>query len=72
MKNGFKPIKAKQRFEEGTSMMGAEWWHFQNEQGLIDKVTTFGSELLKIYTQPTLEGTPPWRQRDRVFGINWN
>jgi hypothetical protein len=69
--HGFKPIRARTRFEEGASLMGAEWWHFQYEDGLLDKITTFGSELLKVYSKATLEGTPPWKQRDRVFGINW-
>ncbi|MEA3547043.1 MAG: peptidoglycan-binding domain-containing protein [Thermodesulfobacteriota bacterium] len=68
---GFRPIKARRRFEEGSSMMGAEWWHFQSDQGLISGVTTFGSELLKLYSRQTLVDTPPWRGRDRVFGINW-
>lgn len=71
-KNGFKGIPARRRFEEGASLMGAEWWHFQYEKGLINKVTTFGSELLKVYARDALEDTPPWKQRDRVWGINWS
>lgn len=69
--HGFKPIRARRRFEEGASMMGAEWWHFQYEKGLISKVTTFGSELLKVYSRATLEDTSPWKYRDLIFGINW-
>ena len=69
--HGFKGIRARRRFEEGASMMGAEWWHFQYEKGLISKVTTFGSELLKVYSRETLKGTAPWKHRDRVWGINW-
>ena len=69
--HGFSPIKARRQFEEGSSMMGAEWWHFQSEEGLIEGVTTFGSELLKVYSRRTLADTPPWQSRDRVFGINW-
>jgi hypothetical protein len=69
--HGFKSIRARRRFEEGASMMGAEWWHFQYEKGLIEAASTFGSELLKVYSKTTLEGTPPWEHRDRIFGINW-
>ena len=71
-KNRFKPIRARRRFEEGASMMGAEWWHFQNEHGLTENNSTFGQELLKVYSEATLRGTPPWTNRDRVFGINWS
>jgi hypothetical protein len=70
-KHGFQPIKARRRFEEGDSMMGAEWWHFQHTRGLIEGVTTFGYELLKLYSEETLVGTPPWQERDRIFAINW-
>lgn len=68
---GFKPIPARRRFEEGRSMMGAEWWHFQDESGLVEGQSTFGLELLKIYSKATLEGTAPWTNRDRIYGINW-
>ncbi|MBW1853978.1 MAG: peptidoglycan-binding protein [Deltaproteobacteria bacterium] len=68
---GFKPIRARPTFEEGSSILGAEWWHFQFEKGLIPDVTTFGSELLKVYSKETLESTAPWRHRDRIFNINW-
>lgn len=69
--NGFKPIRARQRFFASGSMMSAEWWHFQWETGLIEGQSTFGSELLKLYRHETVEPTPPWRSRDRVFGIDW-
>ncbi len=70
-KNGFKPIKSRPSFEDGGSLMGAEWWHFQYETGLIPMISTFGSQLLKVYSEQTLEGTPPWQQRDRIFKVNW-
>ena len=69
--HGFKPISARRSFERGGSMMGAEWWHFQYEKGLVRRVSTFGQELQRLYTQATLEPTPPWRYRDRVFGVSW-
>jgi hypothetical protein len=69
---GFKPIKARPTFEQGSSILGAEWWHFQYEKGLISGGTTFGSELLKVYSRETLDGTDPWMYRDRIYGINWS
>jgi hypothetical protein len=68
---GFEPIKARPHFEDGGSIMGAEWWHFQYEEGLVAGVSTFGSELQKVYSTSTLEGTEPWRYREKIFQINW-
>lgn len=51
---------------------GAEWWHFQYEEGLVEGVTTFGDELLKIYTEKQLKGRPPWKYRHHVWGVNWH
>lgn len=70
--HGFKRINARRRFVEGGSMMGAEWWHFQDESGLIEGQSTFGFELLKVYAKTTLEGTAPWNNRDRIFGVDWS
>jgi hypothetical protein len=68
---GFQRIHARPNFPSGGDPIGAEWWHFQDETGLIKAVTTFGSELLKVYAEATLAKTPPWQFRDRVFGVNW-
>lgn len=70
-KNGFSRIRARKNFYDGDSMMGAEWWHFQYEVGLMPRVSTFGNELLKIYSEETVKDTPPWEQRHRVFQENW-
>ena len=69
--NGFQPIRARRSFFEGGSWLGAEWWHFQYEKALERHVSTFGSQLLKVYPEDKLIGTPPWRYRDRIFGVNW-
>jgi len=45
---------------------GTEWWHFQWEDGLRTG-TSFGDELLRVYSRSQLSGTPPWRFRDRVW-----
>ncbi len=68
---GFARIRARKSFFDGGTWLGAEWWHFQYEDGLVPEVTTFGDELLRVYDRDTLEGTPPWRFRDRVFKVNW-
>ena len=67
----FKRIRARRSFTNGGSQLGAEWWHFQYEKGLIKGTSTFGEELLKLYSKGTLEDTPPWKQRERIFGVNW-
>jgi hypothetical protein len=68
---GFRPIRARRSFFEGGSWLGAEWWHFQYEGMLVPGISTFGGELLRVYAESTLQGTPPWRYRERVFGQGW-
>lgn len=68
---GFERIRARRSFFTGGTWLGAEWWHFQYEKPLTKGQSTFGGELLKVYSEEQLRGTPPWRFRDRVFGVNW-
>jgi hypothetical protein len=68
---GFTRIRARKSFFSGGTWLGAEWWHFQYELGLEPGVSTFGGELLKVYSEETLLDTPPWRFRDRVFQATW-
>lgn len=70
-KEGFKRIPARKSFFTGGSWLGAEWWHFQYEKALQKGVSTFGNELLKVYTENELQNTHPWKFRSRVFGVNW-
>lgn len=70
--HGFAPIRARESFEGGGAQLGAEWWHFQYERGLIKKKSTFGEDLLALYSEATLKPTPPWQFRGHVFGVNWN
>jgi hypothetical protein len=69
--HGFKRIRARQSFFNGGTWLGAEWWHFQYEVGLERGVSTFGNELLRVYSEEQVQGTPPWRYKDYVFGVNW-
>lgn len=68
---GFKRIKARRSFFQGGTWLGAEWWHFQYEKGLAKGESTFGDELLKVYTEDQVKLTPPWRYRNRIFGVDW-
>ncbi len=70
-RHGFRRIRARPSFAQGGSEIGAEWWHFQDESNLTSGVTTFGDELLAVYSRATLESSPPWKYRDHVFGVNW-
>lgn len=70
-KEGFHRIRARRSFFRGGTWLGAEWWHFQYENGLEKGVSTFGNELLKVYTEEQLTGTPPWRCKNRVYGVDW-
>lgn len=68
---GFSRIRARKSFFNGGTWLGAEWWHFQYEKGLEPEKSTFGNELLRVYSEDTLIPTPPWQYRDRVFKVNW-
>lgn len=68
---GFERIRARPSFFSGGSWLGAEWWHFQYEKGLEKGISTFGEELLKVYTESQVSSTQPWQFRNHVFGVNW-
>jgi hypothetical protein len=59
-KHGFKTIRARRYFMAGGHYAGAEWWHFQWEKGLTPGVSTFGGELMKIYTLEECRKFAPW------------
>jgi hypothetical protein len=69
--HGFHPIRPRTSFWGGSNYGGAEWWHFQYQEGLVEGVTTFGDELLRLYTVDELKDTAPWRYRRRTWGENW-
>lgn len=53
--------------------MGAEWWHFQYDEGLKHGVTSFGSELLKLYEPAQLNKYAGIRSvLNKVYGTQWN
>ena len=69
-KYGFSAIRARKSYKK-TNYGAAEWWHFQYEEGLVKGESTFGEELLKVWKEEELKGSPPWEHRDAVFGVNW-
>lgn len=68
---GFHRIRARRSFFTGGPWLGAEWWHFQYETGLEKGVSTFGDELLKVYSENQVRSTPPWQFRNRLYGVSW-
>ena len=68
---GFERIRHRRSLLTGGTWLGAEWWHFQYEKDLEKGKSTFGDQLLKVYTEDEVRNTPPWEYRDRVFDVNW-
>ena len=72
-KHGFINISARKSFFEGGSYSGAEWWHFSYLAALTPGKSTFGEELLKVYTLQQAQKFVYWDEvKDYVFGKNWN
>lgn len=71
-KHGFKNISARKSFFTGGSYSGSEWWHFQYDRALTPKVSKFGDELLKVYSESEAKKFVFWNEvKDNVFGVNW-
>ena len=72
-KHGFEPIRSRRYFKTGGSYLGAEWWHFQYERALTPGVSTFGGELLKIYSLSELKSKfEPWEMtKSAVWKESW-
>ena len=71
-KHGFYPIKARGWFLRGGKYTGAEWWHFQYEAGLEKGASTFGTELLRLYSRSDCEKFEHWDiSKNCVFGVDW-
>ena len=71
-KHGWQRIRARRSFFRGGSYGGAEWWHFQFEAALEEGKSTFGSELLKVYSLSAAKKFVYWNiSKNCVFGKNW-
>lgn len=68
-KHGWTGISGRKTFFKGGGYTSAEWWHFQWEQGLVKGQTTFGSELLRLYSPAQCKALKWWDEvKDAVFG----
>ena len=71
-KHGWERIRARRSFFRGGSYTGAEWWHFQWEQGLTRGESKFGEELLKVYSMDQCKNFVYWDvAKNAVFGVDW-
>jgi len=68
--HGFHAIPARPDFLENRNARdydSAEWWHFQQEDGLVVGKTTFGSLLLQVHTSAELKNTGPGNASNAVW-----
>jgi hypothetical protein len=71
-KHGFEGIKCRRSFKRGGSYLGAEWWHFQYEKALEPGKSTFGGELVKIYSLDECKKFAPWNDTKHcVWKESW-
>jgi hypothetical protein len=69
-KHGLKRIPARDGFMTNVNAreyQSAEWWHFQQEDGLVPGKTTFGSLLLQVYTSAQLKNTGPGNASNTIW-----
>ena len=71
-KHGFSPISARRWFMNGGKYTGAEWWHFQYNNALKEGQSTFGEELLKVYSLEECKEFIHWNNSKMcTFGVDW-
>jgi len=69
---GFERIPARRSFLKSHKLGGAEWWHFSWVAGLVRGKTTFGEELLRIYTPQEAQQFVYWAEvKNCRWGVNW-
>jgi len=68
--NSFKRIPAKPAFMDDPKARqygAAEWWHFQDETGLVVGTTTYGSLLQQVRTAAELKNSAPFAAKDKIW-----
>lgn len=69
---GFESISARKSFFKGGSYLGAEWWHFSFRGGMVPGKTTFGEELLRVYTLEECRRFIYWEEvKNAVYGVDF-
>ena len=63
----FSPIPARRSFFRGGSRGAAEWWHFQDIEGLVKGSSKFGDELSKVWPESKLVVSPVWAYKDYTW-----
>ena len=71
-KHGFERISSRSSFVQNGDVMGAEWWHFEWETGMVEGQTTFGEELGKVYSPADCQRYVYWNEvKDARFKVEW-
>lgn len=72
-KHGFKGIGARSWAwsDPFGGYKGLEWWHFQDEEGLVEGQSTFGDSLLEVHDFQRVGPTAPWEKAGEFFGEGW-
>jgi peptidoglycan hydrolase-like protein with peptidoglycan-binding domain len=69
---GWKPVPCRPAFFSKGDRVAAEWWHFSYLTGLAPG-TTFGSELLRVYSPADAAKFGAWESvKDLRFGTEWS
>jgi len=70
---GFRGVPVRSSFLNGGRYTGADWWHFQWEEGMEYGRSTFGGELVKTYSLERIKRDfPYWDQvKNLRFGAEW-
>lgn len=70
---GFSRISARKAFWDKADPGAAEWWHWSYLQGLVEGTSTFGTELLKVYTPQEAQAFAYWAEaKGCTYGVDWN
>lgn len=71
--HGFEDIRARRSFVKGGSYAGCEAWHHEYRGGLVPDETTFGEELMRVYSPEQAQKFIYWYEvRDsRWKGTGW-
>ena len=71
-KFGFESISARPAFFNEGDVSASEWWHLTWTAGLVVGRSTFGDELLKVYSLEDAKKFIYWNEaKDAIYGVSW-